>query len=312
MSWDDFSIAISEMLNKEQYGYNPTKKVYTKMIGGAAVVVDILNEEVYFFDGSDKSIEDTGDVLAGIRDKIVELVGAQVVKPDELPVKNDIEEHIKETETQKANEALGPISPANVPAVREPMQAHTSIVSDHIIKSGVPTDLSVATIKKYINDKATDEEAYVFLQLCLARNLNPFLKEAYLIKYNHTAPASFVVGKDAFMKRAELHGMFDGFEAGIIVESNDEHYVVVDENRVGTFIRSNETLLGGWAKVYRKDRSHHTEITVSLAEFNTGKSSWEKMPATMIRKVALVNALREAFPSELSGMYDSSEVGVEP
>ena len=35
------------------------------------------------------------------------------------------------------------------------------------------------------------------------------------------------------------------------------------------------------------------------------------MPATMIRKVALVQALREAFPSELSGMYDQSEMGVD-
>lgn len=51
--------------------------------------------------------------------------------------------------------------------------------------------------------------------------------------------------------------------------------------------------------------------SVSLKEYNTGKASWLKMPATMIRKVAIVQALREAFPSELGGMYDSSEMGVE-
>jgi hypothetical protein len=32
------------------------------------------------------------------------------------------------------------------------------------------------------------------------------------------------------------------------------------------------------------------------------------MPEVMIRKVALVNALREAFPGELGGLYDSSEM----
>jgi hypothetical protein len=45
-----------------------------------------------------------------------------------------------------------------------------------------------------------------------------------------------------------------------------------------------------------------------MTEYNTGKSSWAKIPATMIRKVALVQALREAFPSDLGGCYDSAEM----
>ena len=36
---------------------------------------------------------------------------------------------------------------------------------------------------------------------------------------------------------------------------------------------------------------------------------WAKMPATMIRKVAIVSALREAFPDKFQGMYDQSEMG---
>ena len=38
---------------------------------------------------------------------------------------------------------------------------------------------------------------------------------------------------------------------------------------------------------------------------------WSKKPATMIRKVALVQALREAFPANLGGMYAAEEVGRE-
>lgn len=38
---------------------------------------------------------------------------------------------------------------------------------------------------------------------------------------------------------------------------------------------------------------------------------WVKMPATMIRKVALVQGLREAFPDKFQGMYDQSEMGTE-
>lgn len=191
----------------------------------------------------------------------------------------------------------------NALAVPEPAQA--------CAPQAIP-ELSIEIIKKYVNDKATDEEAYVFLELCKARGLNPFLKEAYLIKYDHVQPATMVVGKDAFMKRAEVHPEYDGFEAGIIVETEGkEGFVIADNCRVGTFLKKGETLLGGWAKIYRKDHKHPVEITVSMNEFNTGKSSWKKMPATMIRKVALVNALRESFPSELSGMYDQSEMGVD-
>ena len=38
---------------------------------------------------------------------------------------------------------------------------------------------------------------------------------------------------------------------------------------------------------------------------------WSKKPGTMIRKVALCQALREAFPQTLGGMYDLAEVDVD-
>ena len=43
---------------------------------------------------------------------------------------------------------------------------------------------------------------------------------------------------------------------------------------------------------------------------STVNSQWSKKPATMIRKVALVQALREAFPEDFGGMYSQEEVGV--
>ena len=38
-------------------------------------------------------------------------------------------------------------------------------------------------------------------------------------------------------------------------------------------------------------------------------SQWSKKPATMIRKVAAVQALREAFPQSFAGMYVAEEMG---
>ena len=42
----------------------------------------------------------------------------------------------------------------------------------------------------------------------------------------------------------------------------------------------------------------------------TPNTNWENRPVTMITKVAIVQALREAFIEELSGMYEAEEMGV--
>lgn len=201
------------------------------------------------------------------------------------------------------------IATSDVPTIHVPKPVAATVQSA-IPQHNPPIDIK--TIKKYICPTATDKEAFTFMQLCKARNLNPFTNEAYLLKYGN-GPATIVVGKDAFTRRAEDNPNFDGFEAGIIVSIEDKHgtYVICDDDRHGTFYHGNEKLLGGWAKVYRKDHTYPVTARVSMKEYSTGKSSWAKIPATMIRKVALVQALREAFPSDLGGCYDSSEMGTE-
>jgi phage recombination protein Bet len=166
-------------------------------------------------------------------------------------------------------------------------------------------ELTFEDIKTYICPAATDQETMMFLKLCQARNLNPFLKEAYLIKYDGGKPAQMVVGKDKFTKTAEEHPQFDGFKAGIIVGAGDEIL-----EREGTFYRKGkgEELLGGWAEIYRKDRKMPFKQTVSLQEFDKGMANWKTMPGTMIRKCALVQALRECFATDLAGCYDSAEM----
>ena len=171
-----------------------------------------------------------------------------------------------------------------------------------------PTELSTDIIKKYLCPKATDAEAYMFLKLCAAQGLNPFLREAYLIKYGD-APATMVVGKDTFTQRAESHPQFDGCRAGLVVLRLDGNGELLETE--GSLKRPDDALFGGWAEVYRKDRKVPTKAVVSLDEYSSNQSSWKKMPATMIRKVALVQALREAFPFAFVGLYDSTEMNVD-
>ncbi len=168
-------------------------------------------------------------------------------------------------------------------------------------------ELTAEIIKNHlaIGKGFTDKEIIAFLNLCRYQKLNPFLKEAYLIKYGDSA--QMVVGKDVFVKRAEKHEKFKGYKAGIIVEKDGKI-----EMRDGTFyLKGKESLVGGWAEVYRSDREIPLKHTVAFDEFSKNQSTWKSMPATMIRKVALVQALRETFPENFQGLYDSYEMSIE-
>ena len=62
--------------------------------------------------------------------------------------------------------------------------------------------------------------------------------------------------------------------------------------------------------MYRKDRSKPFVAKVNLSEYDKKQSSWNDKKATMIAKVAKVQALREAFPMQLGAMYTQEEQGV--
>lgn len=178
--------------------------------------------------------------------------------------------------------------------------------------AGQNIEVTLMDVKNYLvsgnANKVTNQEVGMFLKLCEGQKLNPFLREAYLVKYGEQ-PAQMVVGKDAFTKRAESNPNYKGAEAGIIVVNLKGDL----EERKGTFYiksKEREELVGGWAKVHFKDGKEEVYHTVSFDEYNTGKSLWASKPATMIRKVALVQALREAFPNSLSQMYTAEEIGV--
>jgi phage recombination protein Bet len=168
--------------------------------------------------------------------------------------------------------------------------------------------LSPKIIKQYLvrgNGSVTDQETMMFLSLCKFQKLNPFLNEAYLVKFG-TSPANIIVGKEVFTKRAFNHPNFNGLSAGIIVER--EGQIVELE---GSFKNKNDILLGGWAVVHVKGLEVPFKTSVSLDEYDKKQSTWKQIPCTMIRKVALVQALREAFPEYFQAMYSEEEMPVD-
>lgn len=174
--------------------------------------------------------------------------------------------------------------------------------------------LDEQTVVNYLvngdSKNVTPQEVIMFMKLCEHQGLNPWLREAYLVKYGNQQ-ASIVTGKTAFEKRAARCDKYRGFEAGIIVVRQDGSI----ENRTGTFYLPEERLVGGWARVYVDGYAKPVETAVSMQEYIGRKrdgsvnGQWNAKPATMIRKVAKAQALREAFPEDFHDTYIAEEVG---
>ena len=186
-------------------------------------------------------------------------------------------------------------------------------MAEQIIKytanDGVEVQLSRATIAAYIatgNAEIEPKDAVRFMSICRARGLNPLAGDAHLNVFNGKGGknVSVIVSKDYFVRTATQNPAFNGLKAGIIVidAKGQVNY------REGSFKLNTETLVGGWAEVSIKDRTVPSRAEVSLAEYDQGRSIWLSKPATMIRKVAVVQALREAFPAQFQALYDADEM----
>lgn len=170
--------------------------------------------------------------------------------------------------------------------------------------SGQSVQITPSDVRGTFCPSATDKEIQMFLALCANQHLNPWTKDAYLVKYGGN-PASIITSRAAIQKRADSNPDFEGVELGVVV-ANAQGTV---EHRPGEACYKvlGEQLLGGWARAYRKGRKpYYSEVP--LAEYSTGKSNWQRMPGTMITKVAEMHALRGAFPQEFQGMYSSEEM----
>lgn len=149
-----------------------------------------------------------------------------------------------------------------------------------------PSTLNENMVREYFCKDATLLEIKMFIKICQHQNLNPFLREVYLLKYGNSK-ASIVTGKETFLKRASKNPRYQGFTCSVDGSGND---------------------ITATCKVYVKGFIVPVEVTVHYSEYSGPSPLWKNKPKTMLRKVALVQALREAFPDELGGLYDSSEI----
>jgi phage recombination protein Bet len=171
--------------------------------------------------------------------------------------------------------------------------------------------LSAAMVRNFIavptrsGALPNERDCVRFIMLCRGKRANPFEGDCFLIGYDSQSGPSFslVCGIDLFLKRAEQSADYDGCESGVIVKTEGGI-----EERQGSLVLEGETIVGGWARVYRKNHTKPEYKSVKFATYNTGRSRWEKDPGGMIEKVAKSQALRAAYPTALGGLYTQEEM----
>lgn len=189
--------------------------------------------------------------------------------------------------------------------VLAPAQNTTIQFSD---EAGTKIKISQQDVLQFICDKATPQEVTFFMELCRSQKLNPFRREAYLVKFGNS-PAQMITAEVVFERRANAHPDYEGMEHGVVYL--DKNGSIQKREGTATYKAAGETLVGGWCRVHRKGRID-SYAEVSLDEYNKNQSLWKTMPGAMINKCARATALRLAFPSDFQGMYLSEEMGVAP
>lgn len=153
------------------------------------------------------------------------------------------------------------------------------------------------------NAKLTDSEFEEFVMACLRAQLDPFARQIYAIsRWSNDAGREVMaiqVSIDGFRLIAERTGKYEGQEGPFWYDEQGKEYNVWLKPTPPAAAR-----VGVWKKGART-------VTWGVATFKAfaAKSPlWTKMPDVMLAKCAESQALRKAFPQELSGLYTSEEM----
>ena len=168
------------------------------------------------------------------------------------------------------------------------------------------TDEKIKTLEQagIIPAKTPPAQIAVFAEVCRRHNLDPFLKQVYLVSYS--GKYSVIVGIDGFRSRAERTGIHAGTEeAKFNMNSRGEWQSAAE------IVPSVKQPVSATVTVYKIVGGHRVPFTHTALykEFAQGGGKWPTMPFQMLAKVAESHALRKAFPEALSGLYVEEEIG---
>ena len=146
------------------------------------------------------------------------------------------------------------------------------------------------------------DELKLFAYACQRTGLDPFSRQIYAIKRGGKMTISS--GIDGLRSIAERTGQLDGSQS---------YWCGPDGVWVDAWLDSKPPAAAKTI-IHRKGCAHPFSATARFADFNAGQGLWSKMPSVMIAKCSEAQALRRAFPADLSGVYSTDEMdqAVEP
>ena len=148
----------------------------------------------------------------------------------------------------------------------------------------------------------SNDELRLFAYACQRTGLDPFSRQIYAIKRG--GKLTIQVSIDGLRSIAERTGQLDGSMS----------YWCGDDGVWTDVWLSSKPPAAAKTVIHRKGCAHSFSATARFADFNAGQGLWSKMPSVMIAKCSEAQALRRAFPADLSGVYSTDEMdqAVEP
>jgi len=139
---------------------------------------------------------------------------------------------------------------------------------------------------------ANPQEAAIFFDAAKANGLDPRKREVYFVKYGGK-PGTPVTGYQVYLQRAQETGDLDGWKIEMM----------------GT--PSQPETCRAVITINRKSYSKPVVWEVPFNEFHKEQSTHKQMPTFMLKKVAIAQGFRLAFPEALNGLpYLPEELGV--
>ena len=149
----------------------------------------------------------------------------------------------------------------------------------------------IELIKNTVCKGASDGELKLFLYACVRTGLDPFMKQIYSVPRG--GQRTIQTSIDGYRLIAERTGHYaPGRESTYTYDANGRLFSAT------SYVKK-QTNDGVW---------HEIGASALMSEFDGGANLWKKMPHVMLSKCAESQALRRAFPADMSGLYTEEEM----
>lgn len=154
----------------------------------------------------------------------------------------------------------------------------------------------LALIKTQIAPECSDGELQLFLAVAQRTGLDPFSRQIYAVK--RKGKMTIQTSIDGYRLIADRSGKYAGGDEAIFSHDSEGYVIkaVFTVHKLMNGVRYPFVGVAHWSEYAPIDKDGNPEWM------------WKKMPYTMLAKCAEAQALRRAFPADLSGIYTQEEM----